>query len=249
MLSDCLLEAVDIRKSFITDGTRLDVLKGVSLSVKPQEFICLLGYSGCGKSTFLRILSQLDRQDNGHVMLNGQEYSSPSKDIMFLYQDFNQLFAWLTVKKNIMFPLLKTGLCSSKREARDKAEDLLRNVGLADFMNAYPHQLSGGMKQRAAVARALLLEPKVLLMDEPFAALDASTRSHLQALTKQICAQHGVTVVFVTHNIEEAVLMGTRIVIMSSKTGNIDRVIDNTHEDEQGLIRELVDVFGRQLKD
>lgn len=147
-----------------------------------------------------------------------------------------------------MFPLLKTGICSSKREAGEKAEELLKNVGLSDFMNIYPHQLSGGMKQRAAVARALLLEPKVLLMDEPFAALDASTRSHLQALTKQVCSEHGVTVIFVTHNIEEAVLMGTRIVIMSSSSGNIDRIIENTHENESELIRELIDVFGNQLK-
>lgn len=248
MQNDFLLEAVDIHKSFVSNGVKLDVLKGVSLSVKPHEFICLLGYSGCGKSTLLRVISQLERQDIGNILLNGKEYNQPTKDIMFLFQDFNQLFPWLTVKRNIMFPLLKTGICSSKREAGEKAEELLKNVGLSDFMNIYPHQLSGGMKQRAAVARALLLEPKVLLMDEPFAALDASTRSHLQALTKQVCSEHGVTVIFVTHNIEEAVLMGTRIVIMSSSSGNIDRIIENTHENESELIRELIDVFGNQLK-
>lgn len=246
--NDFILKAENIHKSF-TDGVKVDALKGVSLSVKHHEFICLLGYSGCGKSTLLRVISQLERQDSGRVLLDGKEYNSPSKDIMFLFQDFNQLFPWLTVKKNIMFPLLKTGICSSKREASEKAEGLLRDVGLSDFMESYPHQLSGGMKQRAAVARALLLEPKVLLMDEPFAALDASTRSHLQELTKKICSEHGVTVIFVTHNIEEAVLMGTRIVVMSAKSRNIDRIIDNSLGKNQELVSELIDVFANQLKE
>ena len=251
MENDALLTVTDVYKSFEMPNGTLNVLNGVTLSVGRDECVCLLGYSGCGKSTLLRLMSQLDRQDSGTVALEGKVLSRPTKEVLLLFQDFNQLFPWLTVKKNVMFPGLKTKMYKSRQEAEERAEELLQSVGLLEFKDNYPHQLSGGMKQRVAIARVLSLQPKVLLMDEPFAALDATTRSHLQNLTKQICAERGVSTVFVTHNVEEAVLMGSRIVIMSSKTGNIERIIDNpsrhTKESRAALIAEIIDILDSQM--
>lgn len=253
MPNEVVINIVDIYKSFAMPNGELSVLKGVSLSIYKDEFICLLGYSGCGKSTLLRLISHLEESDSGTIKLEGREMTRPEKDVLLLYQDFNQLFPWLTVKKNVMFPGLKSGMYASKGEAREKAEELLESVGLLEFKDNYPYQLSGGMKQRVAIARVLALQPKVLLMDEPFAALDATTRAHLQGLTKKVCSDHGVTVVFVTHNVEEAVLMGSRIVIMSSKTGAIERIIENppqhTKESRAELIAEIIETLDNQIID
>lgn len=251
MQNDELMAVKDIHKSFVMPNGTLHVLNGVSLSIGQNECVCLLGYSGCGKSTLLRLMSLLDKPDEGKIVLEGKELARPTKEVLLLFQDFNQLFPWLTVEKNVMFPGLKTKMYASKNEAREKAAELLQSVGLLEFKDSYPHQLSGGMKQRVAIARVLSLQPKVLLMDEPFAALDATTRSHLQELTKQVCAERRVSTVFVTHNVEEAVLMGSRIVIMSSKTGTIERIItnrpDHTKESRAALIADIIDVLDSQL--
>lgn len=251
MPNDVVIDISGIHKSFAMPNGELNVLNGVSLPIYKDEFICLLGYSGCGKSTLLRIIARLEKPDSGKILLEGKEMTKPEKDVLLLYQDFNQLFPWMTVKKNVMLPGLRTKIYASRSEARKKAEELLENVGLLDFKDNYPHQLSGGMKQRAAIARVLALQPKVLLMDEPFAALDATTRAHLQNLTKKVCADHGITVVFVTHNVDEAVLMGNRIVIMSSRTGTIERIIENppehTKESRAALIAEIIDILDKQL--
>lgn len=253
MSNDVVIEISEIYKSFAMPNGELSVLSGISLPIYKDEFICLLGYSGCGKSTLLRIIAQLEKQDSGKILLEGKEMTKPEKDVLLLYQDFNQLFPWLTVKKNVMLPGLRTKIYASRSETRQKAEELLESVGLLDFKDNYPHQLSGGMKQRVAIARVLALHPKVLLMDEPFAALDATTRAHLQSLTKKVCSDHGITVVFVTHNVEEAVLMGSKIVIMSSKTGTIERVIENTsqhtNESRATLIAEIIELLDKQLID
>lgn len=253
MPNDVVIDISDIYKSFTMPNGKLSVLNGISLPIYKDEFVCLLGYSGCGKSTLLRIIAQLEKPDSGTIKLEGKEMTRPEKDVLLLYQDFNQLFPWLTVKKNVMFPGLRTKMFASRGEAREKAEELLKSVGLLEFQDSYPHQLSGGMKQRVAIARVLALQPKVLLMDEPFAALDAITRAHLQELTKKVCAKHGVTVVFVTHNVEEAVLMGSKIVIMSSKTGTIERIIENpphqAKETRSALIAEIVEILNNQLVD
>lgn len=246
-----ILEIKNINKSFDLANGRINVLNNINLTVKENEFVCLLGYSGCGKSTLLRIVSQLEKQDNGQILIYGKEVTKPNKEIMLLFQDFNQLFPWLTVKKNIMFPGLKTNSYKNQEEAEKKAEELLNSVGLYKFKDSYPHHLSGGMKQRVAVARALSLQPKILLMDEPFAALDATTRAHLQNLTKQICIERNVTVIFVTHNVEEAVLLGDRIVIMSAKTGNIERIIINEQKQSNTkrniLTTEIIEILNNQL--
>lgn len=233
--NDIILSIRNIHKTFAMPMGALEVLNGFSLEVGKEEFICLLGYSGCGKSTLLRIVAQLEKQDSGEILLEDQLHENPNSDILMLYQDFNQLFPWKTVIQNVMYPLLVTRKID-RATARIEAEALVRSVGLGDFQNSYPHQLSGGMKQRVAVARALALKPKVLLMDEPFAALDAVTRGNLQKLTRQICAEHHVTVLFVTHSVEEAVLMGDRIVVMDSKNHEISCMIDN--RDRDALSRE-----------
>lgn len=253
MPNDVVIDISDVYKSFAMPNGKLNVLNGISLPIYKDEFVCLLGYSGCGKSTLLRVIAQLEKPDSGTIKLESKEMTGPGKDVLLLYQDFNQLFPWLTVKKNVMFPGLKTRMYASKGEAREKAEELLKSVGLLEFKDNYPYQLSGGMKQRVAIARVLALQPKVLLMDEPFAALDATTRSHLQTLTKKVCSEHGITVIFVTHNVEEAVLMGSKIVIMSSKTGTIERIIENsphqTKKTRAALIAEIIEILDNQLVD
>lgn len=242
----------NVHKSFDMPEGTLRVLDGISLDVAPEEFVCLLGYSGCGKSTLLRLVAGLEPVDSGEICVDGVPHSKPGREALLLFQDFNQLFPWKTVLKNVMYPLLATRT-AGKDAARKQAEALLDSVGLADFKNSYPHQLSGGMKQRAAVARALAVKPKVLLMDEPFAALDAVTRAHLQNLTRQICSEHHVTVLFVTHSVEEAVLLGDRIVVMNNKTHQIEQIIENptrggTDKESRGqLIARIFDLLGSQL--
>lgn len=251
---DSMVSIRGIHKTFgMPEGT-LTVLRDISLDISAEEFVCLLGYSGCGKSTLLRIVAALEPCDRGEIYIDGQPHTMPSKDALLLFQDFNQLFPWKTVLKNVMYAMLSTKISTSKKEAQRQAEGLLDSVGLADFKNSYPHQLSGGMKQRAAVARALALKPKVLLMDEPFAALDAVTRSHLQNLTRQICAEYHVTVLFVTHSVEEAILLGDRIVVMNNKKHGIDRVIDNSErgrkdkESRSQLAAEIMELLDSQLE-
>lgn len=252
-MADAMVSIRGVHKSFEMPEGSLEVLDGVSLDIAAEEFICLLGYSGCGKSTLLRLIAGLEPVDAGEIYVDGVRHEKPSKDALLLFQDFNQLFPWRTVLKNVTYPILATR-SASKEEARRQAEQLLDSVGLAEFKNSYPHQLSGGMKQRAAVARALALKPKVLLMDEPFAALDAVTRSHLQNLTRQICSEHHVTVVFVTHSVEEAVLLGDRIVMMNNKTHGIDQIIENpSHggsdkESRAQLVSRIYEILDNQLE-
>lgn len=251
-MADAMISIRDVHKTFDMPEGKLEVLDGVSLDVAPEEFVCLLGYSGCGKSTLLRLISGLEPADAGEIYIDGDLHEKPGKDALLLFQDFNQLFPWRTVLKNVMYPMLATRACG-REAAKQQAEALLESVGLAEFKNSYPHQLSGGMKQRAAVARALALKPKVLLMDEPFAALDAVTRSHLQNLTRQICSEHHVTVLFVTHSVEEAVLLGDRIVVMNNKTHGIDHIIKNashggTDKESRGqLIAKIFEFLDNQL--
>lgn len=252
-MAESMVSIRNVCKTFeMQDGT-LDVLEDVSLEIKAGEFVCLLGYSGCGKSTLLRLVAGLEAVTKGEIWLDGVMHTSPSKDAILLFQDFNQLFPWKTVQKNVMYGMLATKTVASAEEARKQADALIESVGLTEFKRSYPHQLSGGMKQRTAVARALAMRPKVLLMDEPFAALDAVTRSHLQNLTRQVCAEHHVTVLFVTHSVEEAVLLGDRIVVMNNKKHGIDRIIDNqshggkTKEERSRLTAEIIDLLDSQL--
>ena len=190
------------------------VLQDVSLEIAPGEFCCILGKSGCGKSTLLRCIAGFEPYQ-GEVSLEGKTCSKPSPDIIMVFQDFNQLFAWKTVRQNMLCAIKYNERVTQKDEAEALGYQLLEMVGLKDYLDYYPHQLSGGMKQRAAIARALALRPKVMLMDEPFASLDAITRKHLQRELISLTAKTGTTVLFVTHNIQEALTLGDRLIVLA----------------------------------
>ncbi|AJA46802.1 ABC-type nitrate/sulfonate/bicarbonate transport system, ATPase component [Clostridium pasteurianum DSM 525 = ATCC 6013] len=195
------------------------VLKDINLTVNNNEFVCILGPSGCGKSTLLRIIAGLDLATKGIVEINGQAIDKPSKDSSVVFQEY-ALFPWRTVIENVELGLKLRHV--SRKERIEKALKYLRIVNMDKFQNAFIHQLSGGMKQRVAIARALVLEPKILLMDEPFGALDTFTRIQLQDELINICKSRELSVVFVTHDIEEAVYLGDKIAIMKSNPGKIN---------------------------
>jgi ABC-type nitrate/sulfonate/bicarbonate transport system ATPase subunit len=203
-------------------------LQATDLDVAENDFITILGPSGCGKSTLLRIVAGLDRQTAGDVMLEGQRIDGPGADRGMVFQSYT-LFPWLTVRDNVCFGLVERGL--PRAQQLEIADAFLNKVGLRGFENHYPKQLSGGMQQRVAIARALANGPRMLLMDEPFGALDHQTRELMQELLLGIWEQERKTVLFVTHDIDEAVFMGTRVVVMSARPGRIklDRRVDIAH--------------------
>jgi NitT/TauT family transport system ATP-binding protein len=191
----------------------------VSLEVGEGEFVCLVGPSGCGKSTLLNLIAGLDHPEQGSIMSDGRKIDAPGRDRMVMFQE-HALFPWLDVAGNVMFGLkLKPGLSQKDRE--DVAQYYLKLVGLERFMDSNIHELSGGMKQRVALARALAPNPRVLLMDEPFAALDAMTREQLYADIQKIWSARRKTIIFVTHNVREAVCLGDRVVLFSAHPGRI----------------------------
>lgn len=199
------------------------VLDDFNLEVKKGEFLAILGPSGCGKSTFLSILAGLARQDTGRVLIAGNPVAGTGQNRGVVFQGY-ALFPWLTVLENIQVGLEIRGL--SKKEREPIAQEYLALVGLQDFANRYPQQLSGGMKQRVAIARALAYDPDVLLMDEPFAALDAQTRELLQLELLKIWEDSRKTIVFVTHSIDEAVFMADRVAVMQAHPGKVKKIID-----------------------
>lgn len=224
-----VLEIRNIEKSFKNGSVEQNVLHDVTLEVEAGQIYCILGYSGCGKTTLLRIISAMETADAGEIVVDGAQHQQPSKDVLLVFQEFDQLFPWKSVLKNITHTLLVTKSAANKTEAVRKAEEVLKEVGLYEFRNKYPRQLSGGMKQRAAVARAFALRPKILLLDEPFANLDLVTRRNLQRLVREKCLKYGITVVFVTHGVEEAVSVGDKIVIMKANPGEICLLLENTY--------------------
>jgi len=212
--------AIDkVSKWFETARGRVQALDEVSLQVAEGEFVCLVGPSGCGKSTLLNMIAGLEMPGRGSVVAAGQPVRGPSRERMMMFQE-SALFPWLDAFGNVMFGLKrKPGL--SDRERKEVAEYYLKLVGLEKFMHANIHELSGGMKQRVALARALAPNPRVLLMDEPFAALDAMTREQLYGDLQRIWTQRHVTIVFVTHNVREAVCLGDRVMLFSPHPGRI----------------------------
>jgi len=208
-----------ITKRFRMRGSEVHALDRVSLDIAEGEFVCLLGPSGCGKSTLLNIIAGLDQADEGEVFTDGKQIDGPGRDRMVMFQE-PALFPWLDVLDNVTFGLkLKPGLTNPER--REVARFYLKIVGLEKFLHAYVHELSGGMKQRVALARALAPNPRVLLMDEPFAALDALTREQLYGDLQRIWEQRKKTIIFVTHNVREAVCLGDRVVLFSANPGRI----------------------------
>lgn len=214
------LEAQEIHKAFRTRRGTTQALDGVSFQVASGEFVCLLGPSGCGKSTMLSIFAGLELPDSGQVLGDGSPLTRPGSDRVVIFQEA-ALFPWLNVLDNVAFGLQVAGM--GRKERREKAIEYLRLVHLERFQTAYIHELSGGMKQRAALARALAMEPKVLLMDEPFAALDAQTRDILHTELQDIWVRTHKTILFVTHNVREALVLGDRVLLMTARPGSIKR--------------------------
>ena len=199
-------------------GSSTRALQNIDLEIEQGEFVCIVGPSGCGKSTLLHLLAGLDRPTTGEITVDGSPVKGPGTDRILLFQELG-LFPWLTVRQNVEFGLKMAGV--SKTERRDQARVFLRMVHLSHFEDHYIHQLSGGMKQRVALARSLALRPKILLMDEPFAALDAQTRDMLHDELERIWKETSPTIVFVTHNVREAVRLGDRVLLMSFRPGRI----------------------------
>jgi NitT/TauT family transport system ATP-binding protein len=208
-----------VSKWFRTSSLHVQALDDVTLRIAEGEFVCLVGPSGCGKSTLLNLIAGLDQPDGGTVQANGQTISGPGPHRLMMFQEA-ALFPWLTVLGNVLFGLkLVKGLSASER--CEKAEYFLELVGLKRFMHSNVHELSGGMRQRVALARSLAPNPSVLLMDEPFGALDALTREQLYGDIQRIWSRHRKTIVFVTHNVREAVCLGDRVILFSPNPGRI----------------------------
>ena len=209
-----------LTKRYRQNGHAVDALQDISLTIDDGEFVCLLGPSGCGKSTLIYLIAGLDRPDEGRVLVNGAPITGPGQDRIVVFQDA-ALFPWLTVLENVEFGLRMADVPQHERETR--ALEYIKLVHLTRFASSYPYQLSGGMKQRVAIARALAMDPKVLLMDEPFAALDAQTRSLLQEELLEIWRATHKTVFFVTHNVREATGLADRVYEISARPGRIKR--------------------------
>lgn len=203
-----------------SSGQRLLALDHIDLKVNAGEFVCIVGPSGCGKSTLLHLVAGLHQPTSGSVLVDDKLVDGPGTDRILIFQELG-LFPWLKVGENVEFGMKMKGI--SKAERREKTEHYLRLVHLAQFKDSYTHQLSGGMRQRVALARALATEPDVLLMDEPFAALDAQTRDLLHDELERIWAETGCTIIFVTHNVREAVRLGDRVVLFTFRPGRIKR--------------------------
>lgn len=210
----------DVNKSFIVNGQSVDVLKDINLEIEEGEFVVIVGHSGCGKSTLLKMIAGLETNDTGELSVDGKEISGPGMDRGMIFQE-HRLFPWLSIEKNVQLGL--KGL--SKEEKRKLSDQYLELVKLSEFKKAYPSQLSGGMSQRAAIARSLVSQPEILLLDEPFGALDALTKIELQEEMLKIRERFHNTMIMVTHDIEEAVFLADRIVVMSARPGRIKDVI------------------------
>jgi NitT/TauT family transport system ATP-binding protein len=204
-------------------GEDIVALKNINFQLRRREFVCVIGASGCGKSTLIRILAGLDFPSSGRILVNGEAVTGPCPDRGMVFQGYT-LFPWLSVKRNVMFGLTVGGM--PYHQAEREALQWIDLVGLNRFAEHYPHQLSGGMKQRVAIARALANQPKVLLMDEPFGAVDAQTRAKLQAYLLQIWKNINVTVFFITHDLDEAIYLADRILVLKAHPGEVSEVIE-----------------------
>ena len=218
-----MLQLDSIGKTFTSSNGNTVALKNINLSTYRREFLCVVGPSGCGKSTLIRILSGLESPTNGKVLLAGEEKIAPGPDRGMVFQSYT-LFPWLTVCENVMFGLTMQG--QSKRNAKSEALQWVDMVGLAKFADSYPHQLSGGMQQRVAIARALANQPSVLLMDEPFAALDAQTRAKMQSNLLEIWRNIDISIVFITHDLDEAIFLADRILVLKAHPGETQELIE-----------------------
>lgn len=218
-----ILEAKKLSQIFKYQQQERTVLKQIDLKIHKREFICIIGPSGCGKSTLSRIVAGLDPYSSGEILVDGTKIHGPSPERGMVFQGYT-LFPWKTVKENVMFGPLMKG--SSNPVAEAAAREWINIIGLEKYENQYPHQLSGGMKQRVAIARALVNEPKILLMDEPFGALDPHTRQKMQKHLMDLWQNIDITIIFVTHDMDEAILLADRIVALKANPGEIKEIIE-----------------------
>lgn len=219
-----ILDVRNLVKTFDGRAGPVVALDRISFQAHRREFLCVIGPSGCGKSTLARIVAGLDAPTSGEMLLDGHAIDGPGPDRGMVFQTYT-LFPWLTVKRNIMFgPLVSGGLSESSAEA--EADEWIELVGLSRFAHSYPHQLSGGMKQRVAIARALANRPRILLMDEPFGALDAQTRAQMQSYLLQIWKRVDITIVFITHDLDEAVYLADRVLVLDAHPGRVREVME-----------------------
>ncbi len=223
LLASSIFEARELSKIYPTPSGELQALDSVSFSIEQGDFVSLLGPSGCGKSTLLNLLGGLMAPSSGELLLEGQPILRPSRDVGMMFQT-PVLFPWRTVLENVMLSVEVLGL--NQDEYRERARAVLDSVGLGGFADSYPRQLSGGMQQRAALSRVLVYEPKVLLLDEPFGALDEFTREAMNLELMRLWEQRSYSIVLVTHNIAEAVFMSKRVVVMTARPGRIARIVD-----------------------
>jgi len=208
----------NVTKSFTKEGQEQVILQDINFNVDKGEFLCIVGPSGCGKTTLLRMIAGLDFPTNGRILEEDREISGPSVERGYVFQQYS-LFPWLNVLENVTFGLELKGI--EEEERLQKAREYLKMVGLSQAENSYPKELSGGMKQRVAIARSLVNDPHVLLMDEPFSALDVQTRHKLQEELVRIWKEEHKTVIFVTHNVDEAVFLADRVIVLSRNPGKI----------------------------
>ena len=227
-MSGPLLEVDDVTLQYKTADHLVTATWRVSFAVERGDRFVLLGPSGCGKSTLLKGVAGFMQPVEGRIALNGREVKAPGPDRMMVFQEFDQLLPWKTVRQNVMFPMLCAGKWS-RAQADERARHFIAKVNLAKFADAYPHMLSGGMKQRVAIARAMAMEPDILLMDEPYAALDALTRRKMQEELLELWDDARFTVLFVTHSIEEAIVVGSRILVLSPHPGRVKAEL-NCHQ-------------------
>lgn len=226
MTGENVLEISHLFKTFHGDAGEVQALEDINLNIKRGEFLSIIGTSGCGKSTLLRIISGLETQTAGEIKKDGVSISGPGLERGMAFQE-SRLFPWLTVEKNVLF-----GISYEKKKELTKKQQIelaykyLELVGLEDFGKAYPNQLSGGMQQRASIARALIENPEILLLDEPFGALDALTKVNMQEEIQRIWQKEKRTIILVTHDIEEAIYLGDRIILLSARPGRLNRIID-----------------------
>jgi ABC-type nitrate/sulfonate/bicarbonate transport system ATPase subunit len=218
-----VLSVEGVSKTFQLNGKSLKVLSDFSLQVTKGEFISIVGSSGCGKSTLLRLIAGLDTTYDGNIVWLGSNVSGTSLDRGLVFQE-HRLFPWLTVQENVALALESSGL--SQEEVKQRVAHQIELVGLSGFSHAYPHQISGGMSQRVAIARALVLKPRLLLLDEPFGALDALTRLKMQQELQRLWESEDTTSILVTHDVEEAVFLGDRVIVMEANPGRIKRIVD-----------------------
>ena len=218
------IECRSVRKAFqdTAEGTEVVALDGLSVDIAPREFLTLLGPSGCGKSTLLNIIAGFEKPDGGQVLFNGRVVTQPGPDRGVVFQDY-ALFPWLNVEQNVAYGLREKGL--PKAEVAATAQRFIRMVGLTGFDRRYPHELSGGMRQRVALARVLAIDPQILLMDEPFAAVDAQTRVILQEELQRLWMQTLKTVVFVTHSVDEAIYLSDRVTVLTARPGTVKAIV------------------------